>query len=156
MCAEWSCRARTRHFDRRSPIGLIEGDLVDPRVARTAVQSCEVVYNAVRRTGDYGTCDLYEGPNVPAAQSILAAAIDAGLRRMVHAMVHASSYVVSMAVVPATHAGGRLARGQRTRDRQLGPPCDHAASNAARHSAVRAAATVRSSSRALSSLTWTH
>jgi len=73
-------------------IELVEGDLVDPQVARRAVQGCEVVYNAVGRTGDYGTSDLYHRPNVLTTESVLAAAIGAGVRRI----VHASSYMVSI------------------------------------------------------------
>ena len=79
-------------FLRSLGIELVEGDLVDPQVARRAVQGCEVVYNAVRRTGDYGTFDLYHRPNVLTTESVLAAAIGAGVRRI----VHASSYMVSI------------------------------------------------------------
>ncbi len=77
---------------RGSQRELVEGDLVDPQVARRAVQGCEVVYNALGRTGDYGTSDLYHRPNVLTTESVLAAAIGAGVRRI----VHASSYMVSI------------------------------------------------------------
>lgn len=71
---------------------VVVGDLLDPEVARRGVKGCEVVYNAVGRSTDYGSFDDLHRPNVLATESVLKAAIEGGVRRF----VHASSYMVSM------------------------------------------------------------
>lgn len=73
-------------------VEIVIGNLVDPEVARKAVKGCEVVYNAAGRAGDYGTFDDFYRPNFMVPETVLKAAIDAGVRRF----VHASSMLVSL------------------------------------------------------------
>ena len=73
-------------------VEIVVGDLVDPEVAARAVAGCELVFNAVGNVKIYDPRDMLYRGNVWATESLLKAAAQAGVRRM----VLASSYVVSL------------------------------------------------------------
>jgi 2-alkyl-3-oxoalkanoate reductase len=73
-------------------VEIVVGDLSEPEVARRAVAGCEVIFNAMGSTSIYGPRDMLYRANVWATESLLQAAAEAGVRRL----VHASSYLVSL------------------------------------------------------------
>jgi len=77
---------------RKLGVEVLVGDLADAQFARIAVRGREVVLNAIGLAADYGKFDVFYKANVLATESVLGAAIDANVRRF----VHASSYVVSL------------------------------------------------------------
>ena len=88
--AGWDLRALVRRgADRRNlrdfPVEPIEGDLADPRSLRTALEGCDALFHVAAdyRLGVRDPAPLY-AVNVEGTRNVLAAARDAGIRRVVH------------------------------------------------------------------------
>ena len=75
--------------DRRFIAGLNDltlcvGALDDPASLRQAFAGCDCVVHTAARTADWGAWDLFEQTNVRGVALVLAAAQDAGVKRLIH------------------------------------------------------------------------
>jgi nucleoside-diphosphate-sugar epimerase len=65
-------------------VETVEGDLTDERSLQRAVRGVERVYNVAAKTGPWGLEADYEAVNVAGLAGLIMAAMEAGVRRIVH------------------------------------------------------------------------
>ncbi|GAC1614948.1 MAG: NAD-dependent epimerase/dehydratase family protein [Ktedonobacteraceae bacterium] len=67
-----------------SGVEIVNGDLADAVSLKRAVKGVERVYNVGAKTGPWGSEDVYRAINVQGLASLIYAAMDAGVQRLVH------------------------------------------------------------------------
>lgn len=65
-------------------VEIVHGDLTDPESLKQAVKDIECVYNVAAKTGPWGPEQLYWNVNVRGVVDLVEAAMEAGVRRVVH------------------------------------------------------------------------
>jgi len=73
----------TRHL-ADLPVEICTGDLTDPHSLRQAVAGVERVFHCAAIVSDWGDAALFGAVNVAGTRHLLAAALDAGVRKFVH------------------------------------------------------------------------
>ncbi len=64
-------------------VEIVQGDLTDAASLRRAVQGVQRVYNIAAKTGPWGPEEEYHATNVQGVLDLIAAAMDAGVERIV-------------------------------------------------------------------------
>ncbi len=78
LVRDWSRAARLA----RLPVTMVEADLLDPAAVRRAVDGCDVVFHcAVDNRAD---AKLHERTSAEGTANVIDAALDAGVRRVIH------------------------------------------------------------------------
>lgn len=65
-------------------VEIIQGDLTDAESLRRAVQGMQRIYHLAARTGPWGPEKAYQATNVQGVADLIAAALDAGVQRIIH------------------------------------------------------------------------
>lgn len=65
-------------------VEIVHGDLTEPETLKQAVAGIECVYNVAAKTGPWGPEQLYWDVNVRGVVDLVEAAMEAGVRRIVH------------------------------------------------------------------------
>src|SRR5947207_13562377 len=65
-------------------IEIVYGDLTDAESLKDAVQGMQRIYNVAAKTGPWGLEEVYRAVNVRGLASLINAAMDAGVQRIVH------------------------------------------------------------------------
>jgi nucleoside-diphosphate-sugar epimerase len=65
-------------------VELVEGDITDRASLERACQSCDVVYHAAAKVGDWGPWEEFQQITIDGTRNVVEAAIAAGVRRLVH------------------------------------------------------------------------
>ena len=70
---------------RKLPLEIVEGDLLDPQSLRKAVEGCDLVFHCAAFTSAHtGDKKEFFQTNVEGTESILKAAVEAGVKKFVH------------------------------------------------------------------------
>jgi nucleoside-diphosphate-sugar epimerase len=69
---------------KREGVEIVTGDLTDPASLRHAVEGVQRVYNVAAKTGPWGPENAYWATNVRGLADLVHAAMDAGVKRIVH------------------------------------------------------------------------
>lgn len=65
-------------------VEIVQGDLTDQQSLRRAVHGMQRVYHLAARTGPWGPEAAYQAANVQGVANLIAAALEAGVQRIVH------------------------------------------------------------------------
>ncbi|HLX39681.1 MAG TPA: NAD-dependent epimerase/dehydratase family protein [Ktedonobacteraceae bacterium] len=74
----------TAHLEEMPGVEVVRGDMTDASSLKRAVRGVQRVYHVAARTGPWGLEDVYRAVNVQGLADLVHAAIDAGVRRIVH------------------------------------------------------------------------
>jgi nucleoside-diphosphate-sugar epimerase len=74
----------TSYLQTLKNVEIVQGDLTDSDSLKRAVQGVQRVYNVGARTGPWGLEEVYRAINVQGLSSLIYAALDAGVQRIVH------------------------------------------------------------------------
>lgn len=72
------------HLRTLKNVEVVYGDLTDAESLKQAVQGVQRVYNVAAKTGPWGLEDVYRAINLQGVASLINAATDAGVQRIVH------------------------------------------------------------------------
>jgi nucleoside-diphosphate-sugar epimerase len=74
----------TRRLQQLPRVEVVIGDMTKPESLRDAVRGVERVYHVAAKTGPWGPEDVYWATNVRGLGDLIRAAMDAGVKRIVH------------------------------------------------------------------------
>jgi nucleoside-diphosphate-sugar epimerase len=66
------------------PMEFFDGDITDGKAVRRAVAGVDVVFHTAARMNDWGPWKIFHEQNIAGTQNLLAAGVEAGIKRFVH------------------------------------------------------------------------